>query len=533
LPESELSDALSKFAAHARANPDRLAIVVAAPEASGTDQTLTFGELAARTASIQEGLRRAGFQPGDRVIALAPLSVDFYGLALALLASGMVIILVDGSMAPKRMLQVFKGVRARAIVSVRALLKWWPLVPTLARLRRYSVDRAGLGVRPFAELLAQQSAEWPDVAPHGPEASALITFTSGSTGRAKGADRTHGHLWAQHQVLCEHAPLQEGEVIMTCFPAVTLHDLACGVTTVLPPVDLRAPATIDPQRALECMLRYRVTFLSTSPAFLRRVCEHMVRTGARVPGVRRVEVGGAPVSRRVCALVQQAFPQAENWVIYGSTEAEPMTRVAMTEAIAGAGAGFLVGRPVAGAEIALVTLPDPPPAPGAPSIDPWRVAPGQVGEVIVRGPHVNRRYVDNPQADRANKILVADGTVWHRTGDLARLDAQDRLWLVGRAADRIKGALDPYPLESAALDVPGVRTAALLAHAAAPTGELCVELEPDTAAEATLQSLRTLLASGGHDAIGLRAVAEIPMDPRHQSRVDRSLLRTQLETASR
>ena len=78
---------------------------------------------------------------------------------------------------------------------------------------------------------------WPQV----PDQSALISFTSGSTGRPKGADRTHSILLAQHDALQAHAPGREGEIDMPCFPAVVLHNLSCGISSVVPPIDLRHP----------------------------------------------------------------------------------------------------------------------------------------------------------------------------------------------------------------------------------------------------------------------------------------------------
>jgi acyl-CoA synthetase (AMP-forming)/AMP-acid ligase II len=125
-----------------------------------------------------------------------------------------------------------------------------------------------------------------------------------------------------------------------------------------------------------------------------------------------VIVGGAPVSRSLCSLVASAFPDAETLVVYGSTEAEPVAHVRMAEVLDSAGDGLLVGRPVDAADVTLVELPGR--IDGPLDQRTLEAAHRSVGEVIVRGAHVGREYVGDPDAMATNKICIEDGTVWHR-----------------------------------------------------------------------------------------------------------------------
>jgi acyl-coenzyme A synthetase/AMP-(fatty) acid ligase len=122
--------------------------------------------------------------------------------------------------------------------------------------------------------------------------------------------------------------------------------------------------------------------------------------------------------------------------------------------------------------------------------------------------------------------------VWHRTGDLARRDGEGRLWLLGRRGDTVvHRGRDRYPfeIEAAALDVNGVWRAALVAHARAPEGELAVQLAPDAQSSAVSAALGDLLAEHEMPAIAVRVLATIPMDARHESKVERRALAAQLE----
>ena len=127
---------------------------------------------------------------------------------------------------------------------------------------------------------------------------------------------------------------------ITAFPAAVFPNLCTGVTTVIPPVDLRDPASIDPLAVLASMRAHAVTTVSAAPTFARRLAAHIHATGARPRSVRRVIVGGAPVSRSLCGLVASAFPDAETLVVYGSTEAEPVAHVRMAEVLTPPATGY-------------------------------------------------------------------------------------------------------------------------------------------------------------------------------------------------
>ena len=138
------------------------------------------------------------------------------------------------------------------------------------------------------------------------------------------------------------------------------------------------------------------------------------------------------------------------------------------------------------------------------------------GEIQVAGPNVNPGYVDNPEADEETKIH--DGNIiWHRTGDVGHLDESGDLWLVGRVGESVAGKW-PLAIEGAAEALPFVKKAGLVDIDGEPL--LAVEVSnPPSDWEKVIQT-----ATG----IPVRAVPEIPVDPRHNAKVDRMILRERL-----
>lgn len=519
---------------HAAQQPDALALVVPSlsPDGSGYEEaSLSFGELAQRVNEAMSGLSAQGFVRGDRVILMAPLSTDLYALLLGLLAQGMSAVFIDTGMGKTKVLEAIDDAKAQAIVSVSALLKYRWLFRPLRRLKHYSADSSGFGVRPLSALFATPELPGlPDAVATDADAHALITFTSGSTGRPKGADRTQGLLVAQHRALAEHFPAEPDEVDMPCFPVVTLHNLCSGVPTVLPAVDFKAPGSVNPTFVFEQIERWGVTRMSGAPAYIERLVRDLEARGAVETRVRRLGVGGAPTPIGLCERIGRVFPETEAQVIYGSTEAEPIASVDMREILARRSEaqtlGHLVGTIAHAATVALVDLPESLPMLDARGMDPYRVTPGEPGELCVSGAHVNRSYLDNPEANRDNKLYGPQGVVWHRTGDVASLDAHGMLWLRGRTKDLVRHhgrGVHPLPLEAAVGGLQGVRRAALVNTSAYPDGVLVIE---GSAAPAALSKVLEAFDLG---ALALVELEVIPTDYRHQSKIDRVALRARLE----
>jgi acyl-CoA synthetase (AMP-forming)/AMP-acid ligase II len=229
------------------------------------------------------------------------------------------------------------------------------------------------------------------------------------------------------------------------------------------------------------------------------------------------------------------MPEARIVAVYGSTEAEPIAHVAV-DAIAtedadamDTGGGLLVGAPVP--DIALRIVPNHFGTPLAPmtraALEQLALGPREPGEILVYGAHVLRGYLHG-EGDEETKVRVGD-EIWHRTGDAGYLDAHGRLWLLGRADAAInddRGRLYPFAVECAASRITLVRRSALIQHDGRRL--LIVELTSREVADLAA-TIRDALAWARIDAV--IPVARLPVDARHNAKIDYPALRRLLSSA--
>ena len=491
-----------------------------------TARTTTYGELDRRVDAVAAGLLHHGVRPGMRTALLVPPTEDFFVLAYALLRLRAVPVLVDPGIGRDRVKDCLDEAAPQAFIGVpkahlaRVLLRWCPTAavrvtvgavaaPGSWSLRR--VERAGRWRRPFA----------PPTRPEG--APAAILFTSGSTGPPKGVEHGEEQLLAQADMVRALYGLTPGEVSLSTFPPFALFGPALGLTTVVPRMDPTRPADVVPARVVGAARRFGATVMFGSPALL----DTLSRGGGSMPTVRRVISAGAPVPRTVQRrTLAMLGSDAQIHTPYGATEALPVTSIDSSELLA-LPRGICIGRPVPGVDVALIRITDDPVRAMDASL---LVAPGEVGEVVVRGPVVSPRYADRPEATVAAK-LDWDGEVGHRMGDLASCDAEGRLWFAGRKAHVVRtsdGPMYSVPCEEVFNAHPGVRRSALVG-----TGPqrrvpvICVELERTVKASGALadELLRVGRADEQTRSIdSVRFHPGFPVDIRHNSKIDRPAL---------
>jgi len=470
----------------------------------------TIAELAAASERGAAELVRRGIGPGDHVLCFATMGIGLYQILMALWRVGAVAVFVDPGAGAPLLAHACDRLRPKAFVGVPKAM--------LLRLLRPALRRIPVAFSTGFTLLHAswpRAARRPGTAPMhevGDEHPALITFTSGSTGHPKAAVRSHGFLRRQHEVLEATLAPEPGKADLATLPIFALANLASGVTTVIPPVDLRRPGAIRTGPVLATIARERPQSCVASPAFFAR----LLATGTELR-LRRVWTGGAPVYPRLWRRLDAALGDGRAFAVYGSTEAEPIAHLAWDEVgeddrrAMAEGAGLVAGPAVPQTDCAVVA--DRAGTPREPcdgaAFAAERTA--GIGEIVVAGAHVLPGYLDGI-GDREAKWRV-DGRVWHRTGDAGRLDQGGRLWLQGRCAAVIRderGLLAPFAVE----------TAVDLRH------------RVERAAVVARDGRRLLVASGVEDPAALersarelgcdelRLLRRIPLDRRHNAKVD-------------
>jgi len=473
--------------------PDRLAII-------DPSRSITYADLRKDVEETAAYFRSKGIQKGDRVLVFVPMSVDLYRIVLALFYCGATAVFLDAWVNKKRMELCCEIAACKGFIGV-------------PKARIYALFSKELRRIPIKLKLKKQLSNRGDMEDVGPDDSALITFTTGSTGRPKAADRTHGFLKEQFDALIDEIDPQVSDVDMPVLPIVLFVNLGVGCTSVIADFKMSKPESMIPEKLVHQIQQHRVNRITASPFIVEQLAKLTENKNA-FNKIEKVFTGGAPVFPLQAKLLSNTFKNASVNIVYGSTESEPISSIEARELMlkeSHLSDGLPVGQVYHKAEVRVIKITeDAIPTPNLDTFNALRVAEGEIGEIIVSGPHVLQRYFNNDEAFKQNKIVVGD-TIWHRTGDSGMLKG-NQLFLTGRCQQLMyheNRTLSPFIIENQLQNIEGISMGTLLKI----NGQLILVIE----GKVNDETLAANCTSIPHDSI---VKTTIPRDPRHNSKID-------------
>jgi malonyl-CoA/methylmalonyl-CoA synthetase len=374
-----------------------------------------------------QALRDAGVQPGDRVLVQAEKSPEFLLLYLGCLRAGAVFVPLNTAYTEAELRHFALDSQPRLVICEPARAARVGAVAAAAGASLRTLDAAGIGTWMDAVAAAARSDAAPlPATPRGPADLAAIVYTSGTTGRSKGAMLTHGNLESNARALLELWRFGADDVLLHALPIYHVHGLfiathcalLAGATTLLLP-------RFDAAAVLELMPR--ATVLMGVPTYYTRLLEDARLDRERARGIRVFICGSAPL---LPATFEEFARRTGHRILerYGMSEAGMITSNPYDgERLPGS-----VGFALPGVQLR-VAGPD-----GA------ELPRGAVGVLEIRGPNLFRGYWRMPE--KTAEEFRADG--FFITGDVATMDAAGRVAIVGRARDLvISGGFNIYPKE--------------------------------------------------------------------------------------
>lgn len=271
------------------------------------------------------------------------------------------------------------------------------------------------------EALQQHTSNEPyDMAWLDKDEMSAILFTSGSTGTPKGVVYSHQMFEAQIAALKHDYGIEPGERDLATFPLFSLFGPALAMASIIPDMDASKPITANPEHLFAAIDKYQCTNMFVNPALIERLGQCGVTESHchRLPSIRRVISAGAPATIASIKHFSQMLTEGvEVLNSYGATESLPLSKVASqalfdTTNITDNGGGICVGQAIAGVDIAIIEINEAP-------ITCWdeslRLPMGEIGEIVVKGSMVSRRYYQRDSATEQAKIADGD-EVRHRMG---------------------------------------------------------------------------------------------------------------------
>ncbi len=441
----------------------------------GERRELSYADLSVATSRFANALAGLGVQPGEAVFLLMGRLPELHVALLGALKARCVVTPLFSAFGPEpiamraelgdaRVLVTTPELYRRKVRGLRSRLPGLKHVILAGEAPADGPEPADPEVRYWDTLVGSAASHYV-IGPTDPESLALLHFTSGTTGRPKGAMHVHGAVVAHAATALYALDLHDDDIFWcTADPGwVTgtsygvIAPLVSGVTSVV------VEAEFDPQSWYGVLARERVSVWYTAPTAIRM----MMKLGAGA--VRDFDLGalrfmasvGEPLNPEAVVWGQQAFglPFHDNWW-QTETGGIMIANFAALDIKPGS-----MGRPLPGITAAIVRH-------GADGRVAVIEAPGVDGELALKAPwpSMMRGYLH--EEERYRKCF-ADG--WYLTGDLARRDADGYYWFVGRADDVIKSAghlIGPFEVESALLEHPAVAEAAVIGKPDPIVGEL-------------------------------------------------------------
>lgn len=540
------SGELTNIAAHlpemARRQPDTPAIHI--PSGRGQKyRQYSFKQLDQQSDRMAHALESIGIRRGVRTALMVTPGFDFFALTFALFKIGAVPIMIDPGIGVKNLKVCLAEAEPEAFIGIpkahlaRLLFGWGK--ETLQVLLTVGL-RLFWGGSSLAKLTAAIPADrsYPVAATSAGETAAIL-FTSGSTGVPKGVVYSHGNFVAQVEQLKQVYDIRPGEVDLPTFPLFALFAPALGMSSVIPKMDFTRPGSVDPKNIIEPVKRFKVTTMFGSPALINRVGRYGEEHGVKLSTLKRAISAGAPVPASVLErFTKMLNHDAQVFTPYGATESLPVCSIGSKEILVETryatdkGQGVCIGLPVPGIKLDIIKISETP-------IDWWNddltLPVGEIGEIVVSGPQVTRRYFNREESTRAAKISdPANAAFYHRMGDLGYRDEQGRVWFCGRKAHRVICAdrtLYTIPCEAIFNTHPKVFRTALvgIGEPGKMQPVVCIELEQGVDKSQQAQILLELKLIGQSHEL-TKPIKQIlfhpsfPVDIRHNAKIFREKL---------
>jgi fatty-acyl-CoA synthase len=392
--------------------------------------TWTYAELQQRIDRLASALRANGVCRGDRVGFLGLNQPSFLESLFAAARLGAIFVPLNFRLSGPELSYIINNAGVHTMIA--------------DALHRQIIDsiRTGLPCRRY--FAADHQAEsWPStddlIATHEPlrggeavteDEVAVIMYTSGTTGRPKGAMLTHGNIWWNNTNSLLTFDILSSDIVLVVAPLFHIGGLNVNtLVTWQTGGQIVLHRAFDPSRFLDDIAKYRVTSTFAVPAMLLFVSQQPNFASADLSSLRTIVCGAAPVPEPLIRLyAERGVPINQG---YGLTEASPfLTFLAPEWGIAKIGSA---GRTPMFTEVRLV-------APNGREV----AMPGERGEIIARGPNITKGYWNDPEATAA--AIDAEG--WLRTGDVGTFDEDGFLFIVDRVKDMvITGGENVYPAE--------------------------------------------------------------------------------------
>ncbi|MFF5975555.1 4-coumarate--CoA ligase family protein [Streptomyces sp. NPDC012769] len=427
--------------------------------------TLTYAQVDAFHRRVAAGLAEAGVRKGDVLALHSPNTVLFPIAFYAATRAGASVTTVHPLATPEEFARQLGDSSARWIVTVSPLLATARAAAELAGGIReiFVCDQPpagpeGDGVRSLQTFLGSTA---PDPAPDIDPATdlAALPYSSGTTGVPKGVMLTHASIATNLAQLEPLMPMGPGDRILAVLPFFHVYGL-----TALMNAPLRRGATVVvlPRFELDGFLaaieKHRITALYVAPPIVLALAKHPSVASYDLSSLRYIVCSAAPLDAALAEACSARLGLPPILQAYGMTELSPATH--LVPLAAKNPPPGTVGKLLPGTEMRLVSLDDPG-DPRDPADPPKDAAPGEEGEIAIRGPQVMKGYLGRPEATAA--MVDADG--WLHTGDIGRVDEDGWLFVVDRVKELIKYKgfqVAPAELEALLLTHDGVADAAVI-----------------------------------------------------------------------
>ncbi|WP_440882115.1 fatty acid CoA ligase family protein [Tenacibaculum sp. C7A-26P2] len=503
-------------------------------------KSYSYKEIEIMVTSFAEHLFDSGLRQGDKTIIMIKPSIELFALVFALFKVGAVPVIVDPGMGIKRLLHCYKTIKPTAFIGTRIphiIKKFSPKTfktITISILVKGNTLISKLSKPHKKNTHASEVA----IAKTNKKALAIINFTTGTTGPAKGVFFSYGMIEAMASMNYCVFKNSSKSINLVTVPLFGVLNILMGCTSILPYMDPTKPAKVNPRNIIKPILKFHVTSMFASPALLHQVSKFGVENNIKLYSLKSVISGGAPITTETLKNVTKLLTNSEKLnVTWGATEGLPLTTITGKKILnqtldkTHKGYGSCIGKAVEGVKVKVIPITDE----VITNLDQTQeLGKNTIGELIVQGKNISPSYFDNPEATALHKIYD-NGSFWHRTGDLGWIDKEEKVWFCGRKSHVVKSTapiktLYPVQIEGIVNQHPEVYRSALIGiktKSKSIKTIICIELTNNSTkkkSQVIIKSEILKMLSKIEKSEHINEVifdSSLPVDIRHNSKIKR------------